>query len=304
LNVAVIINPISGTGGRLDVARRRAELASALVHERGIAAEVYLTERPGHARELAAAAVARGVKTLVAWGGDGTVSDIASVVAFRDCALGIIPVGSGNGLARELGIPLRPEAAFAVALDGGERVIDCGEIDGRLFFNIAGFGLDARVSHQFAAGGLVRRGFRRYIEITARELFAFEPDDHTIVADNTTLREKTIVVAVANGRQYGNGALIAPAARLDDGKLDVVVIAARHPVVALLQTPMIFAGQVARLPGVTTVKTTSVEITSGRMVLYHLDGEPYVGPALVKARVHPRALRVRVPHEEHTSLWS
>ena len=299
MSVAVIINPISGTGGRLEVARRRAELASTLVHERGIGAEVYLTERPGHARELAAAAVARGVKTLIAWGGDGTVSDIASIVAFRDCVLGIIPVGSGNGLARELGIPLRPDAAFAVALDGAERVIDCGEIDGRLFFNIAGFGLDARVAHQFAAGGLVRRGFRRYIEITAREVFAFEPDEHTIVADDVRVREKTIVVAIANGRQYGNGAVIAPAARLDDGKLDVVVIAARHPLVALLQMPMIFAGQVARVPGVTILTATHVEITSARAVLYHLDGEPYVGAASVKACIRPRALRVRVPHEAH-----
>ena len=289
MSIAVIINPISGTGGRLEVARRRAELASELVHARGIAAEVYLTERPGHARELAAAAVARGVKTLIAWGGDGTVHDIASVVAFRDCVLGIIPVGSGNGFARELGIPLRPEAAFAIALDGVERTIDCGEIDGRLFFNIAGFGLDARVAHQFAAGGL---------ELTARELFAFEPDDHTIVADGVTVREKTIVLAVANGRQYGNGAVIAPGARMDDGKLDVVVIAARHPLIALLQTPMIFAGQIARVPGVTILTTTNVEITSARTAMYHLDGEPYVGAASVKACVRPRALRVRVPHND------
>ena len=295
MSVAVIINPISGTGGRLEVARRRAELASALIDARGITAEVYLTERPGHARELAAAAVARGVKTVIAWGGDGTVSDIASVVAFRDCVLGIIPVGSGNGLARELGIPLRPEAAFGVALDGAERVIDCGEIDGRLFFNIAGFGLDARVSHQFAAGGLVRRGFRRYMEITARELFSFEPDDHTIVADGITVRQKTIVIAIANGRQYGNGAVIAPGARLDDGQFDVVVIAARHPIVGLLQVPMIFARQIARVPGVTILKASQVEITSARTVLYHLDGEPYVGAASVKICVRPRALRVRVP---------
>lgn len=299
MSIAVIINPISGTGGRLEVARRRAELASELVHARGITAEVYLTERHGHARELAAAAVARGVKTLIAWGGDGTVHDIASVVAFRDCVLGIIPVGSGNGFARELGIPLQPEAAFAVALDGAERTIDCGDIDGRLFFNIAGFGLDARVAHQFAAGGLVRRGFRRYIEITTREVFKFEPDDHTIVADGVTIREKTIVVAVANGRQYGNGALIAPGARLDDGKLDVVVISARNPLVALLQSPMIFAGQIARVPGVTILTATNVEITSARTALYHLDGEPYVGAASVNACVRPNALRVRVPHKEH-----
>jgi YegS/Rv2252/BmrU family lipid kinase len=299
LSVAVIINPISGTGGRLDVARRRAELASSLVHARGVAADIVLTERPDHASELATAAVARGVKTVIAWGGDGTVNAVGSVLAFGDCALGVIPSGSGNGLARELGIPLRPEAAFAVALDGAERLIDCGEVDRRLFFNIAGFGLDARVAHQFTAGGLVRRGFRRYLEITTRELLTFEPDDHTIVADDITLRQKTIVVAIANGRQYGNGAVIAPDARVDDGQLDVVVIAARHPIVALLQAPLIFARQIARVPGVTIVKAKNIEITSARPVLYHLDGEPYVGAASVKACIRPRALRVRVPQEEH-----
>jgi diacylglycerol kinase (ATP) len=97
-----------------------------------------------------------------------------------------------------------------------------------------------------------------------------------------------------NGRQYGNGALIAPGARLDDGKLDVVVIAARHPLVALLQTPMIFAGQIARVPGVTILTATNVEITSARTAMYHLDGEPYVG-ALGQSVRPSRALRVRVP---------
>ena len=295
MSVAVIINPISGTGGRRDVALQRAALATTLLRARGILAEVEITQRPGHARELVAAALARGVRTVIAWGGDGTVNDVASEIAFRDCALGIIPVGSGNGLARELGIPLQPEAAFAVALDGADRVIDCGDVDSRLFFNVAGFGLDARVAHQFAAGGLVRRGFRRYLEITARELLAFEPDDHTIVADGVTVRQKTIVIAIANGRQYGNGAVIAPGARLDDGQFDVVVIAARHPIVALLQMPMIFAGQIARVPGVTILKASTVEITSARTVLYHLDGEPYVGAASVKVCMRPRALRVRVP---------
>ena len=100
--VAVIINPISGTGGRIEVARERAEHAAALIAARGLEAEVFMTERSGHARELAAAALDRGVRTVVAWGGDGTVNEVASALAFRDATLAIIPSGSGNGLAREL----------------------------------------------------------------------------------------------------------------------------------------------------------------------------------------------------------
>jgi YegS/Rv2252/BmrU family lipid kinase len=295
LTVVVIINPISGTGGRADVARARVDLAASLLRRHGIEGEVLTTERSGHARELAAAAVARGVSTVAAWGGDGTVNEVGSALAFSDTALGIIPSGSGNGLARDLGIPLQPAAAFEVLLHGGQRVIDCGEIDGHRFFNIAGFGLDARVAHLFAAHGLLRRGFRRYIEITARELFAYEPDDHTIVADAKTLRQKTLIVAIANGRQYGNGACIAPHALLDDGKLDVVIVASRHPALALLQAPLLFMGQAARVPGVTMLTAETVEITSSRSVVYHVDGEPYVGAVSVKAHVQPRALRVRVP---------
>jgi diacylglycerol kinase (ATP) len=293
--VAVIINPISGTGGRLDVARRRAEHAAALLAARGIEPHVFLTERPGHARELAAAALARGTSLVLAWGGDGTVNEVASVLAFGTAALGIVPSGSGNGLARELGIPLRAEGAFAAAFEGRELVIDAGELDGRMFFNIAGVGLDARVAHEFAAEGLVRRGFARYVEITLRELFSYVPDEHTIVTDGEPIRVRALLVAVANARQYGNGALIAPGARLDDGRLDVVIIAHRSPLRALLQMPRVFLGQVARVPGVTIRQAQTIEITSARPVVYHVDGEPFVGGASISARVQPRALRVKVP---------
>ena len=293
--IAVIINPISGTGGRPDIARRRAEMAAALTAARNIEAEVFVTAHSGHARELTQAALARGITLVVGWGGDGTLNEVASVLAFRDVAMAVIPSGSGNGLARELGIPFDPVAALGVALDGRDRLIDCGELDGRLFFNIAGLGLDARVAHQFAAHGLVRRGFSRYLEITARELFRFEPDDHTIVVDGVRTRTRALIVAIANSRQYGNGALIAPQALVDDGKLDIVVVAHRSPWRVLLQAPRLFAGQIARVPGVTMMTGVEIEVTSAHPVVYHVDGEPYVGAARVVARVHAQALRVRVP---------
>jgi YegS/Rv2252/BmrU family lipid kinase len=293
--IAVIINPISGTGGRLDVARQRAHLAAALMEQRGVDADIFLTERGGHARELTQAALERGVSTVIAWGGDGTVNEVASALAFERTALGIVPSGSGNGLARELKIPFDPAKAFDVALRGDTRCIDAGELDGRLFFNIAGIGLDARVAHRFAANGLLRRGFRRYLEITAQELMAGGASEHTILTDGEAQRARTLLIAIANARQYGNGALIAPGALLDDGRLDVVVVEDRPAVMALLQAPRVFLGQIARVPGVRITPAVDIEITSGEPVIYHVDGEPFVGGASVTARCRPQALNVKVP---------
>jgi YegS/Rv2252/BmrU family lipid kinase len=293
--VAVIINPISGTGGRLHVARDRAELAASLIAGRGYESQIFITERPGHGRELASAALAQGASLVLAWGGDGTVNEVGSALAFRDASMAIVPSGSGNGLARELRIPFDPVSAIDVALRGRERRIDAGELDGRLFFNVAGIGLDARVAHRFAADGLVHRGFRRYATITVRELFTYKPDYHTIVTDGRTLHARTLLIAIANARQYGNGALIAPEARLDDGRLDVVVVLARSPLAALVQVPRVFSGRIATVPGVTMSSAVDIQVTSGQPVLYHVDGEPYTGAAVVAARPWPAALRVVVP---------
>jgi diacylglycerol kinase (ATP) len=270
-------------------------LAASTLERVGVRGEVFVTERAGHARELAAAAVARGAALVMAWGGDGTVNEVASALAFRDCPLAIVPSGSGNGLARDLGVPLEPSAAIAAAVDGSERIIDAGELDGHLFFNVAGIGFDARVAHQFAETGLVRRGLWRYVEITLRELFSFEGGDHTIVADGTIVRSRAFLIAFANARQYGHGALIAPHARLDDGKLDVVVIGYRSPLAVLMQAPRLFTGNVNRVPDVTTLQAAEIGISSAGRVLYHVDGEPFVGSAELSVRVRRNALRVRVP---------
>jgi diacylglycerol kinase (ATP) len=292
--VAVIINPISGAGRRPDVARQRAELATAFLHSRRIDGEVFVTERGGHARELARAALGRGVSLCIAWGGDGTVNEVASALAFSQASLGIIPSGSGNGLSREVGIPFDPRAAFEIALGAHERVIDAGEIEDRFFFNLAGVGLDARVAHQFAATGLVRRGFIRYLEIAGSEIFTRATHAYDIAIDGQLRRSHVLLVAIANGRQYGNGALIAPNARIDDGKLDVVVVDDRSPWAVLRHAPKLFRGRLADVPGVTMTSATRVEITSKDALIYHVDGEPCAAGSVVSARIRPAALRVRV----------
>jgi YegS/Rv2252/BmrU family lipid kinase len=292
VKVDVIINPISGAGRRRDVARVRAEQAAALVEQRRLSAEVFVTERPGHARELAQAGLRRGVTMFVAWGGDGTVNEIGSALVGSDATLAIVPSGSGNGLARELGVPLDPASAFQVLFDGRARLIDAGELDGHLFFNIAGIGLDARVAHRFAESGLERRGFVRYLELAAREVASFTPHEYALTANGRDLNVRPLLIAIANARQYGNGALIAPDAILDDGKLDVVVVDYLPAWKVLLHAPKLFAGTVAQVPGVSITRTSTLGIASDAALVYHVDGEPHVGGQSVGARVHTRALRV------------
>jgi diacylglycerol kinase (ATP) len=294
VKIAVIINPISGAGRRPDLARQRAERATAFLVGHNVDGEVFVTERTGHARELTLAAVSRGVTVCVAWGGDGTVNEVASALAFTPASLAIVPSGSGNGLAREVGIPFDPKAAFQIAIAGRERLIDAGEIEGRLFFNLAGVGLDARVAHRFAATGLARRGFVRYLEIAAGEIFTRASRDYTIATDGHSQRTRALVVVIANGKQYGNGATIAPDARVDDGRLDVIVIEDRSPWAVLRDAPQLFRGRLADVRGVTMTVTTRVEIASNEPLMYHVDGEPCMGTSSVCGRVRPGALKVRV----------
>jgi len=278
------------------VARARAAQAAALLTTHGAdPSNVFITERPGHARELALAATARGISTIVAWGGDGTMNEIASAIAFTDTVLALVPSGSGNGLARELRIPFDASAALALAFSGRERMIDAGQIDGRLFFNVAGIGLDARVAHRFAVGGLEKRGFSRYMAITMRELAAYQPDRLAISTAVSTVETSSLLVAIANGREYGNGAVIAPHARLDDGLLDLVVVAARSLVRACVELPFVFMGAIDRLGGVRIQQTDSIKIASPYPLVYHLDGEPIAGTLTISAKARPQALRVKVP---------
>ena len=290
--VVVIINPISGAGRRRDLARQRAEQAAAVIERKRLDGEVFVTERPGHARELALAARRRGVTLFVAWGGDGTVNEVASTLIDSPASLAIVPSGSGNGLARELGIPLEPTAAFQLLFDGRPRLIDAGELDGRPFFNIAGLGLDARVAHRFAEGGLDRRGFVRYLELTAREVLSFVPSEYALTADGHDLRAKPLLIAIANARQYGNGALIAPDALLDDGKLDLVVVNHRPVWQVLVQARRLFSGDMAQVPGVSMTKARSIAISADTPLIYHVDGEPFSGGRSIRASVRQKVLRV------------
>jgi YegS/Rv2252/BmrU family lipid kinase len=223
------------------------------------------------------------------------MNEIGSAIAFTDTALALVPSGSGNGLARELRIPFDAPAALELAFSGRERTIDAGEIEQRLFFNVAGVGLDARVAHRFAVEGLEKRGFSRYLALTIRELASYQPDRLAITTNVSTVHTSSLLVAIANGRQYGNGAVVAPHAQLDDGLLDLIIVTARSMVRACLELPMVFMGKIDRLAGVTMQRTDSLQIVSAYPIVYHIDGEPIAGMLTVSAKARPRALRMKVP---------
>lgn len=293
MSIAFIINPVAG-GSRADVGLSRAVLASAVADADGTPAEVFLTERRGHARDLAQAAVRRGVTRVIAWGGDGTVSEVASALAFSPAALGIVPAGSGNGLARELGIARRPAEAIAHAIRAEPRAIDVGELGGRLFVNLAGIGFDAYVASAFDAQSSQRRGFVVYAGITARALRTYSPTRYSITTGEGRNDVRAVLVTIANSAQFGNGARIAPGARVDDGLLDLVVVTEQARWRTVCQLPRLFTGTVDRVPGCSIRRITQATIESERPILFHVDGEPVQGGTSLRAHVHPRALWVAV----------
>ena len=291
MSTAIIINPISG-GASPAAARARAQLALAVVDAHGDPVEVLMTQRVGHARELAKSAVRRGARLVLAWGGDGTINEVASALAFDEVAMGIVPAGSGNGLARELGVSLRPERAIADALQAMPRPMDLGELDGHLFANVAGIGFDAHIAAAFATS--TRRGFVSYAGITMRSIAGYVAQTYRVTTGGTQTTHRAILVTIANSAQFGNNARIAPGARVDDGELDLVVMEERSRFGTMCQMPRLFNGTVAKAPGCTIRRVREVTIEADRPMTYHVDGEPVLGGTTLRARIHPGALRVAV----------
>jgi len=286
----VIINPVSGGG--LHRGRERAAQATNALASAGLSGDVMLTERRGHARELAAAAVARGVTLVCAWGGDGTMNEVASALVQSPASLGLIPAGSGNGLARTLGVAPDPMRAIHEACRATPRAIDGGQGNGEWFFSVAGAGFDAHVAAGFDAAGVGRRGLSTYLRVAARAFLTYRARPYTI--DGVRTSRPTLLVTVANAAQFGNGAWIAPHARVDDGHLDLVVAEERHRLASLWAIPRLFTKTVYRVPGVSIRRVTTVTIEDAQPFPYHLDGEPKNPTTRLAVHVRPGVLRVSV----------
>ena len=230
---------------------------------------------------------------VYAVGGDGTVHETAKRLIGRAPALGILPIGSGNGFARHIGLPLDPAEAIRACRGAAIVTIDTAVVNEEPFLGVMGVGFDAMVAQRFASSTV--RGLKTYLVEGMGAFTTFRAEEYEIETDTTTLRRRAFVIAIANSGQYGNNARVAPLASVQDGLLDVVIVDDASLLRALLLLPPLFRGSFHRLRSVTTMQTASVTIRRSSAGAAHLDGEPYVLPAELRIRVVPRSLRLLVP---------
>jgi YegS/Rv2252/BmrU family lipid kinase len=281
-----LVNARSGANRRLDLT---ALIRETWPHEH----EIFACGAKDELDEVIHSAASRGVRIIYAAGGDGTVHEIAKRLINSDLVLGILPTGSGNGFARHLGIPMKPRASLRACGDLRIETIDTATVNGTPFINAMGVGFDAWIADAFANAGT--RGMQTYVRAGLRGLARCVAEEYELTIDGERVRRSAIVIAVANGSQYGNNARIAPLASLQDGLLDITVIERasffRMPVLLA----RLFAGSLHRARGVTTFRGRAITIKRTSPGPAHLDGEPVTMPESLTIAIVPRSLKVIVP---------
>ena len=284
--IVFVVNPISGTQGKKAILKWIDERIDRSIYNYSIVK----TEYAGHASQLAAAAVRDGVDVVVAIGGDGTINEIARSLVHTDTALGIIPCGSGNGLARHLRIPMEPKAAIDIINRGEQLCIDYGKINNIPFFCTCGVGFDAFVSLKFADSG--KRGLLTYLENTLHESLTYQPEAYEIENEEGTVKHQAFLIACGNASQYGNNAYITPQASLMDGLMDITII---EPF-TVLDVPslsfQLFNKTIDQNSRVKTMRAKKIKIHRAQEGVLHFDGDPLMAGKELEVEIIPKGLRV------------
>ena len=287
-NIAFIINPISGTQDKEDIAR----LIPQILDEDSFDYQIVRTEYAGHATALTKIFADKGFDAVVAIGGDGTVNEIARALVHTHTALGVIPCGSGNGLARHLHIPMEPASAIKVINRFEMERLDYGKINDVPFFCTCGMGFDAFVSAKFAHSE--KRGMLSYLENTLREGLKYRPDTYEIDIEGETSKYKAFLIACANASQYGNNAYIAPHASMSDGLLDVTIM---EPF-TMLEAPQIafqlFNRTLLQNSRIKTFRCKNIHIHRKHPGMVHFDGDPMDAGTEIDVQVINKALNMLI----------
>jgi YegS/Rv2252/BmrU family lipid kinase len=288
-DVQAIINPVSGRGSK----RKIPKMIEEMIRAKGYSLRISFTEYSGHAGELTRQAIEQGAKYILAVGGDGTVNEVATAMVHSDAALGIIPKGSGNGLARELHIPMDVKRAIEVIGREHVIVIDGCKANSRIFFTTCGVGFDAAVSHKFAKEK--RRGSLTYVKNTIEEYLNYKPEVYELFIENQSIKEKAFLVACANASQYGNNAYIAPHANIQDGEMDITILSPFTPLDIPSLAFQLFTKQIDKNSKIKVIRATQLTIIRQKRGMMHLDGEPVMSGKRVRVSVIPQALKVITP---------
>lgn len=293
--IAFIVNPKSGVFGKEQIVRWIGERIDKQQYD----VEVIYTKWAGHAVGIAKEKAAENYFAVVAIGGDGTINEVARSLVHTDTALGIIPCGSGNGLARHLKIALDVKKAIDSINEARLETIDYGMINDNPFFCTCGVGFDAFISMKFAEAG--KHGPLTYIEKTIRESINYAPETYEVEIDGQRKSYKAFVIACGNASQYGNNAYITPRASLNDGLLDVTIIEPFNMLEAPSLSFQLFNKTIDKDSHVKTLRCSSLHIRRSKPGVAHFDGDPIMLGENIEVKIVKQGLKVIVPSSKNSS---
>lgn len=283
--ILFIINPISGT-----IKKNKVEEKIELFLDKSFEKKIIYTNAPKHATQIANENSMK-YNIIVAVGGDGTINEISRGLINKNAAMGIIPLGSGNGLARHLKIPLNVKKAIKIINNYNVKLIDAVKINEEYFVNVAGFGFDSYVAHLFANN--VKRGFWSYVKIIFTKVFKYKPPELNVIIDNKTIKSKDFIFSLANSSQYGNNAQIAPKANLSDGLIDVIF----QKKINIFNAPFflfrMMTGKLNENKNYSHFKTSSIKInTKNKNIFAHIDGDPVIFENNINVNVIKQSVKI------------
>lgn len=289
--IELIVNPISGTVNKDSIV----EQARQVLESEGYNIIVNYTQKKGDATVFAQNAIRHRSSAVIAVGGDGTVNETASALCHSDVALGIIPCGSGNGLARHLNIPVDVEGSIRILKTNNIRHIDFCTMNGKKFFCTFGIGFDAQVTHAFSKQD--HRGLPTYIKSALSEYLKYKSATYRLETGGKVLTEEAFIIAGANASQYGNNAYIAPKALIDDGLIDIIIVHKGSPIKRALMGVELFTGTIDQNTLIQTLRVPAVTITceTSETVPIHIDGEPMQASGAISLNCHNKGLKVIAP---------
>jgi diacylglycerol kinase (ATP) len=283
--VRFIINPISGKGKNKGIAL----LIGKTLDRTKFSHEICFTQSQADATRLSREAKSKGMDLVVAVGGDGTVHEVGKALIGSNTVLGIIPTGSGNGLARHCGIPCDPVKAIKLINEMKTRTIDTVKINGDHFLNMAGIGFDAFIAKKFSLD--IKRGFFTYLKLVMKHFFDYKCQDYKLVIDGKKVEQKAFLISFANSSQYGNNIRISPQAKIDDGLLDIAIL---RPF-PLASTPVmlyqLLSSKIDNSKYLEIIPAKEVTVEGGPFHT-HLDGEPVTARNHLHLSVLPSSLKL------------
>ena len=287
--IIFIVNPISGVSKKGQLVKQ----ITATIDRVKFEYKILYTEGPNHATEICKDYSAGQTDMIVAVGGDGSVNEVAKGLVGSKTALGIIPAGSGNGLAHHLKIPVNYKKAIEIINQHKVIKIDTGSINNRLFVSIAGIGFDAFVAEKFSHGS--RRGFLSYARIVAEEYPAYKPKRYKIEINGKFIDTKALFIGFANSDQFGYGTSIAPHAKIDDGLLDVIIMQKPSVIEIPFLASLLYWRKIDLWKNIEIIKAANlvVEMEKGKWV--NIDGEPMLLGEKLHIKVDPQSLNIIVP---------